>query len=112
MTVSRLARSRLRSTFYMNKVLRSASSPRRVTAFRRKVWGDIFGDLLREVRVRERCSIEQAAKAAGMTVAAWEAVEAGQVPQNWEEACRMADAISTDRSWMVTLVMFCQDAWN
>ena len=96
----------------MSAMFQSSSRPRRSTPFRREVWGGIFGDMLREVRVREDRSVEQAAEAAGMSTSEWEAVEAGQVPENWEKARRMADAISTDRSWMVTLVMFCQEAWD
>ena len=57
-------------------------------------------------------SASRRAAAAGMEPAEWEAVEAGQVPETWEQAWRMADAISTDRSWMVSLVLFCQEAWD
>ena len=42
----------------------------------------------------------------------WEAVEAGQVPENWEKVRRMAHAIRGDPIWMVTLVMFCHEAWH
>lgn len=96
----------------MSDMFRSVPRSPRAAAFRRRVWGRIFGDGLREVRVREGRSIEEAAEAAGMEVTEWEAVEAGQVPENWEKARRMADAISADPSWMATLVMFCQEAWN
>ena len=85
---------------------------RRSTPFRRRAWGEMFGDLLRNVRLGEGRSVEEAAAAAGMEPAEWEAVEAGQVPETWEQAWRMADAISTDRSWMATLVVFCSEAWS
>jgi hypothetical protein len=47
-----------------------------------------------------------------MEVAEWEAVEAGQVPETWEQACRMGDALGADRMGMASLVMFCQEAWD
>jgi transcriptional regulator with XRE-family HTH domain len=72
----------------------------------------MFGDLLRNIREERGRSVEDAARASGMEVAEWEAVEAGQVPENWEQVRRMAAAISADCSWMAPLVLFCQEAFD
>lgn len=88
------------------------SSSRRFNAFRRRIWGEVFGDSVRDVRIEKGRSVEQAAEAAGMEVAEWERVEAGQVPRTWPEICRMADAIEADRRGMGSLVLFCREAWD
>ena len=88
------------------------SSRRRSRDFRRMVWGRLFGSLLSEVREQAGRSVEEAARAAGMEAAKWKAVEAGQVPQDWAMAFRMADALRADRRSMVLLVLFCRQAWE
>ena len=88
------------------------SSSRRTTPFRRKAWGHLFGSLLCEARVERGRSVEEAAEAAGLSTAEWEAVEAGQVPENWEQVRRMADGLGGDRMWLVPLVLFCREAWH
>jgi len=93
------------------RVIQQPSSRRRVTAFRRKTWGNVFGGLFREARLERGRSVEDAARAAGMEVSEWEAVEAGQVP-DWAKACRMADALGVDRMGIASLVLFCREAWN
>ena len=95
----------------MSASIRSFPASRQTTPFRRRVWGWMFGDGLRDVRLEEGRSVEEAAAAAGMEPAEWEVVEAGQVPKTWEQVWRMADATSSDRSWMVSLVFFCHEAW-
>jgi len=95
----------------MSASIWSFPASRQTTPFRRRVWGEMFGDLLRNVRLEEGRSVEEAAAAAGMEPAEWEVVEAGQVPKTWEQVWRMADATSSDRSWMVSLVFFCHEAW-
>lgn len=87
------------------------SSRRGFTAFRRKAWGQLFGGLLSDARLERGRSVEDAARAAGMEVSEWEAVEAGQVP-DWAKACRMADALGVDRMGMASLVLFCREAWD
>jgi transcriptional regulator with XRE-family HTH domain len=94
------------------RVTQHPSSRRRFTEFRRKTWGNMFGGLLREARLEMGRSVEDAAGAAGMEVSEWEAVEAGQVPKDWAEVCRMTDALGVDRGWAAALVMFCQQAWT
>ena len=51
----------------------------------RRLWGQFFGDMIREARQERGRSIEEAARLAGMEVAAWKAVEAGQVPGTREQ---------------------------
>ena len=65
-----------------------------------RLWGQLFGSLLREAREERGRSVEEAAEAAGMRAAEWEAVEAGQVPETWEKARRMADGLGIDRMWI------------
>ena len=78
----------------------------------RMVWAELFGDLVRDARVERGRTVEQAAAASGMEVAQWEAVEAGRVPENWEQACRMAEGIGIDRMAMASLVLLCREAWD
>jgi transcriptional regulator with XRE-family HTH domain len=87
-------------------------SYRRGSAENRQVWGEFFGDLLRELRVESGRSIEQAASAAGMEVSQWDAVEEGRVPETWAEICRMTEALGLDRTGMAGVVLFCQEAWD
>ena len=95
----------------MSDVFRSFSRSRRTTPFRRQAWGHLFGSLLCEAREERGRSVEEAAEAAGLSTAEWEAVEAGQVPENWEQVRRMADGLGGDRMWLVPLVLFCREAW-
>jgi hypothetical protein len=94
------------------RVIQHPSSRRRSTDFRRMVWGGLFGSLIRDVRIEKGRSVQEAAAAAGMGVVEWEAVEAGQVPENWEKACQMGDALGADRMGMASLVLFCHEAWD
>jgi transcriptional regulator with XRE-family HTH domain len=87
-------------------------SYRRSSQFGRQAWGRTFGSLVRDARVEKGRTVEQAAAASGMEVAEWNAVEAGRVPENWEQARRMAEGLQTDRMGMATLVLFCREAWD
>jgi len=98
----------------MSSRLFGSSFPRsrRTTPFRRKSWGELFGGLLQEARLEKGRSVQQASEAAGMLATEWEAVEAGEVPRTWPQACRMADALGVDRMAMSSLVLFCEQAWD
>ena len=96
----------------MSNMFRSSSQSRRIPLFRRQAWGDVFGNFLRDAREEKGRSVEEAAEAAGMAVVEWEAVEAGQVPETWEQVHRMADGLGIDRSWIFPLVLFCCEAWS
>lgn len=93
------------------RVTQHPSSRRRSTHFRRMVWGEMFGSLLHEARLERGRSVEDAARASGMEVSEWEAIEAGQVP-DWTKAGRMADALGVDRMGIASLVLFCHEAWT
>lgn len=94
------------------RVTQHPSSRRPSTELSRKTWGEIFGGMLQEARLERGRSVEDAARAAGMKVSEWEAVEAGQVPQDWTGVCRLTDALGVDRVGAAALVLFCQQAWN
>ena len=64
----------------------AVSSPSSRRAFRRQVWGQIFGEFIRGIRERDGHSAEEAAQLAGMKASEWEAVEAGRShsrTRNW-----------------------------
>ena len=87
-------------------------SSRRSSPFRRQIWGQFFGSLVRDARVEKGRTVREAAAAAGMEVAEWEAVEAGQVPGSCELLYRMADGLKIDRMGMASLALFCHEAWD
>ena len=95
---------------YMSRLIQSSS--RRPSLFRRQVWGQFFGNLVRDVRVEKGRTVKEAAGAAGMEVAEWDAVEAGRVPESRELIHRMADGLKIDRMAMASLVLFCHEAWD
>jgi len=96
----------------MSRLVQSSSRSHRTTPFRREAWGHLFGSLLRDAREERGRSVEQAAEAAGMEVAEWEAVEAGQVPASRELIHRMAEGLGVDRMGVASLVLFCHEAWD
>jgi len=94
------------------RVIQDPSSRRGFAAFRRKNWGNFFGGMLCEARLERGRSVEDAARAAGMEVSEWEAVEAGQVPASRELIHRMADGLGVDRKAVACLALFCREAWD
>ena len=96
----------------MSRLVQSSFRSHRTTPFRREAWGHLFGSLLRDAREERGRSVEQAAEAAGMEVAEWEAVEAGQVPASRELIHRMAEGLEVDRMGVASLVLFCHEAWD
>ena len=96
----------------MSRLVQSSSRSHRITPFRRKAWGHLFGGLLRDAREERGRSVEQAAEGAGMEVSEWEAVEAGQVPASRELIHRMADGLGVDRKAVACLALFCREAWD
>jgi transcriptional regulator with XRE-family HTH domain len=81
-------------------------------ACERQVWGKFFGDLIRSARETRRLSVEEASRAAGMTVAEWEAIEAGTVPRIVERLHALAAGLGLEFEAVVPLVLFCRDAWG
>lgn len=80
--------------------------------FRRKVWGQIFGQLIQGAREQEGRSAEEAARLAGMKAWEWEEVEAGQVPKTWEELDALGNGLQASRSWMGSIAILCAEAWG
>jgi len=80
-------------------------------SLRRKVSGQVFGELIRKARVADGRTIEEIAPLAGLTVPEWEEIEAGQVPDTWEHVCLIANALGLSRSWMASVVHLCVEAW-
>jgi len=78
----------------------------------RWVWGTLFGEHIQGIREEKGLSLEEAALRAGMTVEQWEAVEAGQVPETWEQVCAMAEGLGETRLVMASLVIRYSGAWD
>lgn len=77
----------------------------------RDVWARFFGRLIHDARVRKG-SIEEVAARAGMTVAEWTAMEAGEVPTSIDQLRAITTALDKDWRGMVAIVGFCRDAWG
>jgi transcriptional regulator with XRE-family HTH domain len=78
----------------------------------RKVWGILFGEEIQAIRQEKGLLLEQAARRAGITPAAWQAVEAGRVPQSWVQVCAMAEGLGESRLEMASLVIRYSGAWD
>ena len=80
--------------------------------FRRGVWGVLFGEEI-ELRREERgLSLEEAASRAGLSPEEWEDIEAGQVPESWQQLCALADGLGEKRVVMASLVIRYAGAWE
>lgn len=78
----------------------------------RRLWGALFGQDIQGIREDKHLSVEKAARRAGMTVAAWEAIEAGRVPETWEQICSLAEGLKESRLEMASLVLLYAGAWD
>jgi transcriptional regulator with XRE-family HTH domain len=90
----------------------SSSSPSRLSAIRRRTWGQFFGHFIQSAREQKCRSVEEAARLAGMETSQWEAIEAGQVPTTQGQLHSIAAALDMDGAEMRTLVVFCREAWD
>jgi len=77
-----------------------------------KVWGALFGEEIEAIREEKGLSVDEAARRAGVTAAAWEAVEAGRAPQSWEQVCALAEGLGESRLEMASLVILHAGAWD
>jgi hypothetical protein len=94
-------------------MMNSASlSPSRFTALRRRVWGQMFGQLIQCAREAGGHSIEETARLAGMEISEWDAIEAGYVPTDSGRLRSMAGALEMDWNQMASLALFCRQAWD
>ena len=80
--------------------------------FRRGVWGVLFGEEIQFRRQERRLSMEEAAERAGISVEEWQAVEAGQVPESWEQLCAVGEGLGEKRVIMASLVILYAGAWE
>jgi len=78
----------------------------------RLVWGQTFGELIREILVNDGRPLEEIAPLAALTVPEWKDIEAGQIPDTWEQICLMAVALRLGRPWMALLGQLYVGAWE
>ena len=78
----------------------------------RRLWGELFGDMIREARQQRGRSIEEAARLAGMEVSGWKTVEAGQVPGTREQLQAMATGLDIEWVVMGFLAILHRKAWG
>jgi transcriptional regulator with XRE-family HTH domain len=83
-----------------------------IATIRHRAWGELFGAGIEEARKTAGLSVEQAAAAAGMESSEWVAVEAGHVPESWEQLRAMADAIDVPHDQIALYTFMCQEAWQ
>ena len=67
---------------------------------------------IRSTREKKGLAVEEAARLAGVTVAEWEAVEAGHLPDDWTQLGPMDNTLGTSCDQMGTFILFCHEAWD
>lgn len=77
----------------------------------RMVWGSVFGHCICESRKGAGLSLEHAARRARMEVAAWTAIEAGNVPQEIGQLRAIATALAVRFDQIIMLLLLCERAW-
>ena len=80
--------------------------------YERQVWGEFFGALIRSAREERTLSVEQVARAAGMSASEWEAIEAGTVPRTREQLQAVAAGLAIQWEDFAGVVVFCRQAWG
>jgi transcriptional regulator with XRE-family HTH domain len=85
-------------------------SPR--AAYERQVWGEFFGDLIRSAREQRTLSVEEAARAAGMSASEWQAIETGTVPRAREQLQAVAAGLAIQWEDFAGVVILCRRAWG
>ena len=73
---------------------------------------EAFGAHIHSARLQDGRCLEELAPQAGLTVAEWEAIEAGQLPLAWEQVLMLATVLRLGRSWMPYLRKLCAKAWG
>lgn len=92
------------SNEYISSMHLPSHRPVRRTAARPEVCAQLLGEHIRTARLRDGRPLEEIAPLAALTVPEWEAIEAGQVPDTWEQVCLIAAALHIGRTWMAWLV--------
>ena len=77
----------------------------------RKVWGQLFGILMRKARQNSCLRLEVIALLAGMGVPEWLDIELGHVPDP-AQLNSMAAALGMSPAQMGTVVQICRSAWE
>jgi transcriptional regulator with XRE-family HTH domain len=89
-----------------------SSSDSHAISLRRKVSGQVFGELIQKARVADGRPLEEIAPLAGLTVSEWMEIEAGQVPDTVEHICLLANALGLSQSWKSSVVNHCVETWG
>jgi hypothetical protein len=87
-------------------------SAEEVTMIERQAMGRMFGHGIEEMRKSTGLSIDEAAVAAGMNASEWLAVEAGEVPADWECMRTMGAAINLRPEQIALYAFICKGAWQ
>ena len=90
----------------------SSAHPASRNVASRQVCGKALGELIRKMRMNDDRTLEEIAPLAALTVSEWEEIEAGQVPDTWEQICLMATALRLGRSWLALLGQFYSGAFG
>jgi transcriptional regulator with XRE-family HTH domain len=93
----------------MNRLVRKPSQS--LLHARRNGLRWLFGSMVQDRREMIRCSVEDAARLAGMEPSEWAAIEAGHIPADPAKLRSMAAALEIRFDQMAMLVHLCQDAW-
>ncbi len=83
----------------------------RYVANQAQACAEILGQHIRSLRLQDGRPLEELAPGAGLTVADWEAIEAGQLPMAWEQVLSLAMVLHLGRSWMPYLLKLWGKAW-
>lgn len=85
--------------------------PRRRLVSPSQASAENLGQLIRSLRLMDGRPLVELAPQACLTVAEWEAIEAGQLPLAWEQILLFAMVFQLGRSWLPYLQKLCQRAW-
>ena len=83
---------------------RRRSTPPRPLQGRPEIYARILGEYVQFARTQDGRPLEELAPLAALTVAQWEAIEAGQVPDTWEQMCLIGAALHIGPKLMSKLV--------
>jgi len=89
-----------------------SSFPQDLERIHRSLWGVLFGEEIGLRREERGLSVEEAAERAGLSAGEWRAIEAGQVPESWQELCAVAEGLGEKRVVMASLVIRYAGAWE
>lgn len=86
------------------------TSPARRSAAYRRLCAQAFAEHIRAARLRGGRALAELAPGAGITVSEWEQIEAGRIPDAWEQVLRLVAALGIDRSWLPYFARLCEGA--